>query len=477
MKLATADQQDLYPDRHLNVFCAYSGGGAQDYNLTRALISTLRWSRPEVTKAFLERFAGIQGSAEAFHYDLHACDYDDFDPARVKEQVVLGISIGGRLAENLPPLDDAMYGMTLLSILRAPALINAPPALRLDQIRRALGRPDLDHDDLAVLIHTLEKLEDGCHPDGWVFSEEGDGLCLLIEAKLTQLLDLSQLQRYSDVYFGRSMSAEDMKLATWEEVAEFIQPYCQDKDTRTSFLAGQLADYLDLLGLGPFRGFRPYDFDMDAAQAVLPKFLKFAQVVQSAAGALGLPISNPHVTPTGAQLDLSGLPGEICLDLHKSGLRVQLRLGSSRGGASDLPGREAVDHVLERSEDGAKNPLAEFSDEADLYARVERLRVEFPGGELEQVFVERVIHDAELVPSEFGEVLSELRRQHPPHTHETDAAGHHRRGRLSIGRLIPHEVASGCEASALAGRVTETLSTLTQVARLLSGEPEVSGPQ
>lgn len=475
MKLATADQQDLYPDRHLNVFCAYRSG-AQDYNLTRALISTLRWSRPEVTRAFLERFASLKSSAGSFHYDLHACDYDDFDPARVKDQVVLGISIGGRLAENLPPLDDSMYGTTLLSILRAPALINAPPALRLDQIRRALGRPDLTPDDLAVLIHTLEELEDGCHPDGWVFSEEGDGLCLLIEAKLTQLLDLSQLQRYSDVYFGRSMTAEEMKLTTWEDVADFIQPYTKDEDPRTSFLAAQLSDYLDLLGLGPFRGFRPYDFDMDAAQAVLPKFLKFAHAVQAAAGDLGLPISSPHVTPTGAQLDLSGLPGEVCLDLHKTGLRVQLRLGSSRGGASDLPGREAVDHVLARTKDGAENPLAEFSCEGELHARVERLRVEFPGGEFEQVFVERVIHDDSLVAGEFGEVLSELRRQHPPRSADTDAAGHHRRGRLSIGRLIPHEVASG-EGSALAGKVVETLGTLIKVARLLGGEPEVASAE
>ncbi|MBL4847920.1 MAG: hypothetical protein JKY65_20585 [Planctomycetes bacterium] len=467
MKLATADQRDLYPDRHLNVFCAYRSG-AQDYNLTRALISTLRWSRPELTRAFLERFAGLKSSSESFHYDLHACDYDDFDPGRVKDQVVLGISIAGRLAENLPPLDDAMYGMTLLSILRAPAFVNAPPQYRLDQIRRAMGRPKLTDDDLAVLIHTLEELEDGCHPDGWVFSEEGSGLCLLIEAKLTQLLDLSQLQRYSDVYFGRSMEAEEMKFATWEGLAEFIHPYADDTDPRTAFLASQLSDYLDLLGLGPFRGFKPYDFDMDAAQAVLPKFLKFARQVQAAVGELGLPIANPQITPTGARLDLSGLPGEVCLDLHKTGLRVELRLGTSRGGASDLPGRLAVDHVLEFTDDGAKNPLADF-DGGDLQVRVERLRVENPAGEHEQAFVERVTHRDDLVASEFGEALSELRRQHPPREKDADAAGHHRRGRLSIGRLIPHEVAAG-EASALQDRVTETLATLVQVARLLGGE-------
>lgn len=468
MKLATADPRGSYPDRHLNVFCAYRSA-ALDYNLTRALISTLNWSRPQVTQAFLERFAGLATQSEAFHYDLHACDYDDFDPARVKEQVVLGISLRGELAENLPPLDDALYGAQLLALLRSPALLNAPPHYRLDQVRRALGRPELDADDLAVLFHTLEELEDGCHPDGWVFSEEGDGLCLLIEAKLTNLLDLSQLQRYSDVYFGHGMEKEAMRLATWEEVATFFLAYGEDEDPRTAFLCGQLTDYLDLLGLGPFRGFKPYDFDMDAAQAVLPKFYKFAQQIQEAAGEQGLPVADPQVTPTGARLELSALPGEICLDLHKAGLRVDLRLGTSRAEA-DFPGREAVDHVLEWTQDGAQNPLAELQSE-DLRARVERLRVEQANSPQEEVFVERVVYDDALDAPEFGELLSELRRQHPPRERDTDAAGHHRRGRLSIGRLIPHELAAG-EPGALQARVLETLSALTEVARRLTQAAE-----
>lgn len=469
MKLAAATKTGLYPDRHLNVFCAYRSA-ALDYNLTRALISTLSWSRPAVTQAFLSAFGGVETESEVFAYDLHACDYDDFDPAQVRQQVVLGISLRGQLATNLPPLDDALYGTQLLAILRSPALLNSAPHHRLDQARRALGRPELSEDDLAVLIHTLEELEDGCHPDGWVFSEEGEGLCLLIEAKLTNLLDLSQLQRYSDVYFGRSMEAKDMRLATWEEIASFFLPYADDSDPRTAFLTSQLTDYLDLLGLGPFRGFRPYDFDMDAAQAVLPKFFKFAQRVQQAAGQLGLPIADPRISPTGARLDLSGLPGEVSLALHKTGLRVELQLGTSQGAAeSDLPGRLAVDHVLAQSEDGARNPLAEFTGER-LQVRVERLRVEQAGAADEAAFVERVTYDDAFAASEFGEVLSELRRQHPPEAQSRDAAGHHRRARLSIGRLIPHEVAAG-SVDDLEGRVVEALSVLSNVARLLGAEP------
>ena len=376
-----------------------------------------------MTQAFLAAFGGLETQTQAFAYDLHACDYEDFDPAQVRQQVVLGISLAGELATNLPPLDDALYGAQLLALLRSPVLLNSAPHHRLDQARRALGRPELSEDDLAVLIHTLEELEEGCHPDGWIFSEEGQGLCLLIEAKLTNLLDLSQLQRYSDVYFGRSMSADDMRLATWEQIASFFLPYAEDSDPRTAFLCGQLTDYLDLLGLGPFRGFRPYDFDMDAAQAVLPKFFKFAQSIQRRAGELGLPIADPRISPTGARLDLSGLPGEVSLALTKAGLRVELQLGTSQGAAkSDLPGRLAVDHVLDQSQDGAENPLAEL-EAGGLRVRVERLRVEQAGALDEAAFVERVTYDDDLEPSEFGEVLSELRRQHPPESQSRDAAG------------------------------------------------------
>jgi hypothetical protein len=461
MKLATADRNThLYPDRHLNVFVAYRSH-ALDYNLTRALISTLRWSVPELTRGFLERFARLDSSAKRFHFDLHACDYDDFDPASVKQQVVLGISVAGRLAQNLPPLDDAQQGQLLLAMLRSPAILNAPADYRLDTLRRALGRPELSQDELDVLYHTLEELEDGCHPDGWIFSEEGEGACVLIEAKLTQLLDLSQLQRYADVYYGREWSADDMRLATWDEIARFFAEHREHADTRTAFLSGQLCDYLDLLGLAPFNGFRPYDFDMDAAQAVLPKFLKFARRVQTLAHERGLPLGAAHISPTGARLDLSSLPGELSLDLHKEGLRVELRLGDGTG---DFPGREAIDHILAVNEEG--NPL-EGHELPELNVRVERMRLEH--GEL---FAERETHRGALVASEFDEVLAELRRQHPLARDARDAAGHSRQGRLSIGCLIPHELAAGA-SDTLETQVLDTAAALVRIARRVGeGLPE-----
>src|SRR5688500_14544189 len=108
MKLAAANRHAaLYPDRHLNVFVPYRSH-ALDYNVTRALISTLRWAKPELSRDFAAQVAGVTlpaGSRASFHHDLHACDYEDFDPAATKHQVVLGISTGGAIAPNLPSLD------------------------------------------------------------------------------------------------------------------------------------------------------------------------------------------------------------------------------------------------------------------------------------------------------------------------------------------------------------------------------------
>lgn len=463
MKLAAAEQdQDLYPDRHLNVFVPYKSHGL-DYNVTRAMISTLRWSHAGVTQAFLKAIAGVETGASAYHYDLHAVDYEDLDPAKAKVQVVLGISVAGRLSTNLPPLDDAAQSGVLLNILRAPAFLNSPPDLKLEQVRKVLGRPELTLDDLAVLFHTLEELEEGIHPDGWIFSSEEGGVCVLMEAKLTSLLDLSQLQRYADVYYDRDYSADQMVLSSWEAIAAFFHDYRRDDDPRTAFLCGQLVDYLDLLGLATFKGFRPYDFDLEAAQEALPKFFKFAERIHAVATERGLPLGDVRMSPTGARIDLQSLPGELALDIREAGLRVELALGDTFG--VDLPGRAAVDAVLAAHTAEDANPLAGMELPA-LTARVDRLQARSADGL--EAFPERTIMTQALDAAEFHHVLGELRRQHPSVDAAKDATGHYRRGKLAIGYLVPKAEAIGDGAALIEG-ILGKATHLVHIARALAG--------
>src|SRR5262245_58910732 len=121
MKLESAQRlTELYPDRHLNVFVPY-GTHDLDYNVTRAVIATLRWSRPAVTRAFLAEVVGVPLEREAgFQYDLQASDFEDFDPAKCKRRLVLGVCELGRIADGLPDLDEVDRAV-LLRFARDPS--------------------------------------------------------------------------------------------------------------------------------------------------------------------------------------------------------------------------------------------------------------------------------------------------------------------------------------------------------------------
>ena len=475
MKLAAAERnRDLYPDRHLNVFVPYVSHGL-DYNVTRALITTLRWSRPELTREFLTEVVALESlegdlAACTWEFDLQGCDYEDFDPAAAKARVVLGISRAGELARRLPSLEDPERNAQLLLALNSPVL----PAEKLAWLRTHLNAPDLDMDDVAVLAHTLEELEQGCLPDGWIFSPDG-GVCVLVEAKLTKLLDPTQLQRYADVYYGRELADGELALRRWDQVAAFFAARRDHADPRTAFLCAQLVDYLDLLGLGGWDGFKPYDFDLEAFQELLPKFFRFVERVRVAADEQGLPLAEVRPAPTGARVALAdpALPGELRFDLRANGIRIEYCVGDAPAGR--FPGRMAVDAVLEGARPSSANPLAdaELDLETELRVRVERLRSD---GELTEFYVDRETLNAPFDPASFGEVLEELRLQHPPLDRARDAVGRTRRALLSIGCTIPRDDAIGSGA-ALLDKVLPLVRDLSRVARALKAPAVPAEPE
>jgi hypothetical protein len=120
MKVASAvAHPNVYPDRHLNVFVPY-GTHDLDYNVTRALISTLRWSVPDLTRRFLKEVANVAVEGDApFEFDLQGCEFEDLDPAQCRRKVVLGISSAGRCAAHLPPI-DAIDRTRLVHALHQP---------------------------------------------------------------------------------------------------------------------------------------------------------------------------------------------------------------------------------------------------------------------------------------------------------------------------------------------------------------------
>ncbi|RMG16301.1 MAG: hypothetical protein D6731_06440 [Planctomycetota bacterium] len=454
MKLAVAERRaDLYPDRHLNVFVPYRSHDL-DANVTRALVSTLRWARPELTQAFLREVVGLSECGEGpFHFDLSACDYEDFDPAAAAQKRVLGVSVRGALAK-VPDVDDPERIRVLLAVLRSALL----PERKLEECRRLLGMSQLEPEELEALHHSLEELDEGCQPDGWVFSPES-GVCVLLECKLTQLLDPGQLQRYGEVYYERALGDDERVLRSWEDVYAFFRGHREDADPRTAFLCSQLCDYLDLLGLAPFDGFRPYDFDRDSLGQALPKFRRYAAAVQARANEAGLPVGDLEPTPTGARLAITDphALGEVRLELLGEGVRVDLVLGAE--------GRADVDALLVRAEGGA-NPL-EGAEGDGLSVRVERLRGDGPTG---PAAIELEVRSGALDPAAFGEVLAELRRHHPAAEAAWGADGAYRRASLAVGALLETETALGA-GDEVVGAAAKTLERLVGLARKLGGAP------
>ena len=394
MKIASAVQHpDVYPDRHLNVFVPY-GSHDLDYNVTRAVIATLRWSAPDVTRDFLAEVVHFKAEgAPDFQYDLQGSDFEDYDPSRARRKIILGISSAGKCAAHLPPI-DAIDRRALVQALHAP-----PGNARLKALATVIGRHEIDPDEAPCLAHAVAELQAGSLPDGWIFSTDGQ-VCVLVEAKLLALLDPSQLDRHAEVWFGRKRTGDDLVITSWTKVASFFGARRGHKDPRTAFLCGQVFDYIDLLGFAPFEGFKPYDFDGDTIPDALPKFRRFVGDVRTAATQGGAPLGELHSTPNGARIAFANprFPGEVRLDLGTDGVRV----------AWFVADKEA-ERLLLATDDGAKNPWAGVKlGSSGLVLRVERL-VEGDQG----LVAEAETYTSDLDPARFPEALHELRRQNP----------------------------------------------------------------
>jgi hypothetical protein len=456
MKLDSAKRLvDLYPDRYLNVFHPYVSYEL-DYNVTRAVISTLRWSRPDVTRAFLAEVANVDvGEGSTFQFDLQASDFEDFDPGACKRKVILGICQSGMIAEGLPELEEKER-VQLLAIVRDPT---ADPVARWQRLRRLLDRPGLTEDELATLAHTCEELERGDLPDGWILTPEGEA-CVLIEAKLTKLLDRMGLDRHAEVWFGRKPAERDLVVTTWARIASFFAAHRDDEDGVTSFLARQMVDYLDALGLAPFEGFKPYDFDFDAFTQALPKLRLFADAARAEAVAQGVALAGSSRPSTfGARVGFGdpSLVGELRFDLLEGGLTIGWRLGTAEEGR--FPGSLAADRVLAATQGGIVNPLAGL----DLAGERWFVRVDRLAGDEGDASESKTL-DAPFDAATFGEALDALRVQHPE---SATPRGRRRRGALSVEWRLSTDDAIAAR-DAVVKEAARAIVDLERVARRVS---------
>lgn len=463
MKLsAAAKLSEMYPDRHLNIFVPYETHDL-DYNVTRALICTLKWSRPELAQSFLKDVTAIEiGSETSVLYDLQACDYDDYDPEQCETRKILGISRSGEIAERLPSADE-LYQPNVLALLRG----THDREQKLQGLKTVVGRNDLTLDDLDVIEHTLEEYEQGSMPDGWIFTADGKS-CVLIEAKLTRFLNLHQLDRHTETWFGEALRGDDQVLTSWESIAAFADKHSKDDCPRTAFLCRQLFEYLECLGHAPFESLKPFDLDGDALLDTLPKLQRLATKLIAAAQDAGLPIGlSVTERGTGLRLNFSdpswvGVPG---MELNDDQIAFTYTVGDEVEGRN-LAGAEGSDKLLANTENGLMNPLKEWTPESsDLQVRVDRL---VKNGA--RWTIDRTLFESEFVPADLGDSLDALVNQHP--------APELRVAQGRSGMIVWSKVLKGEEAlvpgDELLAEALKNFKDFATLARSLSAVPEAT---
>lgn len=205
--------------RHQNLFFYYRGPSSKaadsstaerwfdqqlEDNATKALINLLEYSSPELTRAFLERFVGVdvgEPDSGGFTYTLQGALRG---AAPVARRYLLGLSMLGTIE------DDEGEG----------------PGSRVDA---ALYRPD----DLLVVFEV----------------KIGGGV-----------LGRAQLKRHAKKW--KIGSSSKWKLAQWPDVYRWAQRELAERQHLdvTHFLLSQYVEFLEFIGLAPFAGFREDDF-------------------------------------------------------------------------------------------------------------------------------------------------------------------------------------------------------------------------
>ncbi len=203
-------------DPHQNVFFFYRGPKSRkehegvdfqlENNTTKALINTLYYSDPNVCKDFISHFLKISIDDSTIKYTLQKQTIGTQKIQQKKNRILLGI---------------------------CPQLLSS----------------EKDLVDSNEEIFSKLDLQDSI-PDAWIWDKDN---AILIESKTRMKFDKDQLRRHEAIL----SSPTDKRIIYWEEIHSFFK----DNIEKEPFIIKQFVQYLELINLSNFSGWKKEDFE------------------------------------------------------------------------------------------------------------------------------------------------------------------------------------------------------------------------
>jgi hypothetical protein len=115
---------------------------------------------------------------------------------------------------------------------------------------------------LSIISSSTPQIQNGNNlithtiPDGAIYS---NSKVVLIESKTQSPLYRNQIESHIKNYLG---TATEERILTWEDLSETLKTLKKSADKFDSFLIEQFLDFLEMIGIAEFKGFKKDDFEM-----------------------------------------------------------------------------------------------------------------------------------------------------------------------------------------------------------------------